>query len=213
MTLAVRESFVRLFEKGLIYRGARLVNWDCVLETAVSDDEIEYVARKDKLYQIRYPVKGKPGEFVTVATTRPETMLGDTGVVVHPDDERYTQLHGATLVLPFVEREIPLILDDTVEKDFGTGAVKVTPGHDAADYERGARFKLAIVNLYEKDGRLNENGGPFAGLAREKARDAVVKQLDVLGLLGKVEDYTHNVAVSDRSKSIIEPIVSEQWFV
>ncbi|MBK7641631.1 MAG: valine--tRNA ligase [Planctomycetes bacterium] len=213
LSRAVRESFVRLFEKGLIYRGARLVNWDCVLETAVSDDEIEYVARKDKLYQIRYPVKGRPGTFVTVATTRPETLLGDTGVVVHPQDERYTELHGATLVVPFVEREIPLVLDDTVERDFGTGAVKVTPGHDPADYERGARFKLPIINLYDKQGVLNENGGPFAGQTREKARVAVVKALEELGLLGKVEDYTHNVALSDRSKSAIETLVSEQWFV
>jgi valyl-tRNA synthetase len=213
LSRAVREAFVRLFDKGLVYRGARLVNWDCVLETAVSDDEIEYVPRKDKLYQIRYPVKGRPDTFVTVATTRPETLLGDTGVVVHPQDERYRELHGATLVLPFVEREIPLVLDETVEQDFGTGAVKVTPGHDPADYERGARFKLPIVNLYDKKGVLNENGGPFAGLPREKAREAVLQQLETLGLLGKVEDYTHNVAISDRSKSVIETLVSEQWFV
>jgi valyl-tRNA synthetase len=213
MSRAVRESFVRLFEKGLVYRGARLVNWDCVLQTAVSDDEIEYVPRKDKLYELRYPVKGRAGEHVTVATTRPETLLGDTGVAVNPADERYQALHGATLVLPFVGREVPLVLDEKVEMEFGTGAVKVTPGHDPADYERGARFKLPIVNIYHKDGTLNANGGPFAGLTREKARDAVVKQLDELGLLGKVEDYQHNVAVSDRSKSVIEPLVSEQWFV
>jgi valyl-tRNA synthetase len=213
LSRAVREAFVRLFEKGLVYRGARLVNWDCVLETAVSDDEIEYVPRKDKLYQIRYPVKGLPDTFVTVATTRPETLLGDTGVVVHPEDERYAALHGATLMLPLVGREIPLLLDPTVERDFGTGAVKVTPGHDPADYERGARLKLPLVNLYDKQGVLNENGGPFAGLPREKARAAVVKQLEALGLLGKVEDYTHNVAISDRSKSVIETLVSEQWFV
>ncbi len=227
MSRAVREAFVRLFEKGLIYRGARLVNWDCVLETAVSDDEIEYVPRKDKLYWIRYPVKGASlpvatmgeetslfsDQFVTVATTRPETMLGDTGVAVHPDDERYAKLVGKTLMLPLVEREIPVIADDTVEKDFGTGAVKVTPGHDPADYERGARHKLPIINLYEKDGTLNANGGPFAGLTREKARKEILVRLDELGLLAKTEDYQHNVAVSDRSKSVIEPIVSEQWFV
>jgi len=213
MTRAVRESFVRLFEKGLVYRGARLVNWDCVLQTAVSDDEIEYVPKKDKLYPLRYPVKGSETKFVTVATTRPETMLGDTGVAVNPNDPRYAHLKGATLVLPIVGREIPIVFDEEVEMDFGTGAVKVTPGHDPADYARGQRFNLPIINLYEKDGRLNENGGPFAGLAREKARDAVVKKLDEMGLLGKVEDYQHNVAISDRSKSIIEPIVSEQWFV
>ncbi|MBL8858567.1 MAG: valine--tRNA ligase [Planctomycetes bacterium] len=213
LTTAVRESFVRLWEKGLIYRGARLVNWDCVLETAVSDDEIEYVPRKDKLYEIRYPVKGQAGEFVTVATTRPETMLGDTGVAVNPNDERWKHLIGKSLVLPFIGREIPVVGDDQVEMDFGTGAVKITPGHDPADYERGQRFKLPIINLYEKDGRLNDNGGPFAGLSREKARTEVVKKLEELELLGKVEDYSHNVAVSDRSKSVIEPIVSEQWFV
>jgi len=213
MSRAVRESFVRLFEKGLVYRGARLVNWDCVLETAVSDDEIEYVPKKDKLYQLRYPVKGRAGEFVTVATTRPETMLGDTGVAVNPKDERYAHLKGALLVLPIVGREIPLVFDDEVEMDFGTGAVKVTPGHDPADYARGTRFNLPIINLYEKNGTLNANGGPFAGLSREKARDAVVKEFEKLELLGKVEDYQHNVAISDRSKSIIEPLVSEQWFV
>ncbi|HEV8113304.1 MAG TPA: valine--tRNA ligase [Planctomycetota bacterium] len=213
MSRAVREAFVRLFDKGLVYRGARLVNWDCVLQTAVSDDEIEYVPRKDKLYSIRYPVKGRPGEFVTVATTRPETMLGDTGVCVHPDDERYRAYHGSVLLLPLVDREIPLVLDDGVEREFGTGAVKVTPGHDPADYERGAKHNLPIINLYEKDGRLNENAGPYKGLSREKARDEIVKKLDELGLLAKVEPYEHNVAVSDRSKSIIEPLVSEQWFV
>jgi hypothetical protein len=180
MSLAVREAFVRLFDKGLVYRGARLVNWDCVLQTAVSDDEIEYVSRKDKLYSIRYPVKGRPGEFVTVATTRPETMLGDTGVAVHPLDERYQALHGAMLVLPLLDREIPLILDESVEREFGTGAVKVTPGHDPADYERGARHRLPIVNLYEKDGRLNENAGPYRGLSREKARTDIVAKLDEL---------------------------------
>jgi valyl-tRNA synthetase len=213
MSRAVREAFVRLFDKGLVYRGARLVNWDCVLQTAVSDDEIEYVSRKDKLYSIRYPVKGRPGEFVTVATTRPETMLGDTGVAVHPLDERYQALHGAMLVLPLLDREIPLILDESVEREFGTGAVKVTPGHDPADYERGARHRLPIVNLYEKDGRLNENAGPYRGLSREKARTDIVAKLDELGLLAESKPYEHNVAVSDRSKSVIEPLVSEQWFV
>ncbi|MBI5365065.1 MAG: valine--tRNA ligase [Planctomycetes bacterium] len=213
LSRAVRESFVRLFEKGLIYRGPRLVNWDCVLETAVGDDEIDYVEKKDKLYQIRYPVKGAADTFVTVATTRPETMLGDTGVAVNPNDERYAALKGATLIVPIVGREIPLIGDETVEMDFGTGAVKVTPGHDPADYERGKRFHLPVVNLYDKKGVLNAQGGPFAGLPREKARTAVVAKLEELGLLGKVEDYVHNVAISDRSKSVIEPLISEQWFV
>jgi valyl-tRNA synthetase len=213
MSRAVRESFVRLWEKGLVYRGARLVNWDCVLQTAVSDDEIEMVARKDKLYFLRYPVAGLPGRHVTVATTRPETMLGDTGVAVHPEDERYLDLAGRELELPFVGRNIPLIADATVEREFGTGAVKVTPGHDPADYERGARFGLPIVIVLDKQGRINAEGGPFAGLPREKAREAILAQLEELGLLEKVEDLEHNVPVSDRSKSVIEPLVSEQWFV
>jgi valyl-tRNA synthetase len=213
MSRAVREAFVRLWEKGLVYRGPRLVNWDCVLETAVGDDEIEYVQRKDKLYHIRYPIQGRAGEYVSVATTRPETMLGDTGVAVNPGDERYQGLIGRTLVLPILGREIPLIADETVDSEFGTGAVKVTPGHDPEDYERGARHRLPIVNLYEKDGRLNSNGGPYAGMTREKARAEIVKKLDELGLLAKVEPYEHSVAVSDRSKSVIEPLVSEQWFV
>src|SRR5262245_43586420 len=213
LSRAVREAFVRLFEKGLVYRGPRIVNWDCVLETAVGDDEIEYVARKDKLYHIRYPVAGKPGEHVVVATTRPETMLGDTGVAVHPEDGRWKHLVGKKLVLPLIEREIPVVGDAGVEREFGTGAVKVTPGHDPDDYERGQRHGLPIVNLYEKNGRLNENAGAFRGLSREKARDEVVKALEAEGLLAKVEPYEHNVAISDRSKSVVEPMVSEQWFV
>jgi valyl-tRNA synthetase len=223
MTAAVREAFVRLWERGLIYRGARLVNWDCVLQTAVSDDEIEYVPRKGRLWQLRYPVLrladgGTPGTrgtptHIVVATTRPETMLGDTGVAVHPDDARWAGLIGATVRLPLLDREIPVVADDGVEPKFGTGAVKVTPGHDPADYERGARHKLPIVNILNKDGTLNENAGRFAGQPREKAREAVVKALDELGLLGKVAEIEHNVSVSDRSKSPIEPLISEQWFV
>jgi len=213
LTKAVRVAFVRLWEKGLVYRGARLVNWDCVLQTAISDDEIEYVSRKTKLWHLKYPVKGREGEFVTVATTRPETMLGDTGVAVNPDDPRYSGLVGETLILPLMDREIPLLADDTVEAAFGTGAVKVTPGHDPADYERGARHRLPIINILNGDGTLNEEAGAYAGLTREQAREKVVADLHALGCLEKIEDYTHNVALSDRSKSPIEPLVSEQWFV
>ena len=213
LSRAVREAFVRLWEQKLIYRGARLVNWDCVLQTAVSDDEIEYVPRQGKLWTLRYPVKGQAGRFVEVATTRPETMLGDTGVAVHPDDPRYADLVGATLVLPLMEREIPVVADDSVDRDFGTGAVKVTPGHDPADYERGARHKLPIINILNSDGTLNDAAGAFAGLPREVARKQVVAALDELGLLAGVKDIEHNVSVSDRSKSPIEPLVSEQWFV
>lgn len=215
MSTAVREAFVRLFEKGLVYRGARLVNWDCVLQTAVSDDEIEYVSRKTKLYYLRYPYSEQSGEgeWVVVATTRPETMLADTGVAVHPEDARYTKLVGKTVRLPLVDRDIPVVSDDSVDAEYGTGAVKVTPGHDPADYERGARHKLPIINMLEKDGSLNAEAGPFAGLSREAGRKAVVEAMDELGLLEKVEELTHNVSISDRSKSVIEPMVSEQWFV
>ena len=213
LSLAVREAFVRLFEQGLIYRGARLVNWDCALKTAVSDDEIEYVESKGKLWYLRYPLQARPGEFIVVATTRPETMLGDTGVAVHPEDARYKDLIGTSCVLPFLGREIPIVADESVEADYGTGAVKVTPGHDPADYERGARHKLPIINILETDGRINENGAGFAGLSREEARKRVVAELDELGLLEKVEDIVHKVSISDRSKTAIEPLVSEQWFV
>ncbi|MGH2569660.1 MAG: valine--tRNA ligase [bacterium] len=213
MSRAVRVAFVRLWEKGLVYRGARLVNWDCVLQTAVSDDEIEYVPRRAKLWQLKYPVKGKKGAFVSVATTRPETMLGDTGVAVHPDDERYRALVGATLVLPLAGREIPLVADESVDPEYGTGAVKVTPGHDPADYERGQRHGLPIVNILNPDGTLGPEAGAYEGLGREAAREKVVAELERLGLLGPVEEIEHNVAISDRSKDPIEPLVSEQWFV
>jgi valyl-tRNA synthetase len=213
LSRAVRESFLRLWEQGLIYRGARLVQWDCVLETAISDDEIEYATQKGKLWHIRYPLADDPSRFVVVATTRPETMLGDTGVAVHPDDGRYRDLVGQRLRLPFLGRLIPIVADDTVDPNYGSGAVKVTPGHDPADYERGARHKLPIVSILEKNGVLNREAGPFTGLKREKAREEVVRQLEELGLLEKVEDIVHNVALSDRSKSVIEPLVSEQWFV
>jgi len=210
---AVRVAFVRLWEQGLVYRGARLVNWDCVLQTAVSDDEIEYVTRPGKLYELRYPVEGAAGRFLTVATTRPETMLGDTGVAVHPDDARYKDLVGQRVRLPLMERSIPIVADESVDPTFGTGAVKITPGHDPADHERGARFGLPSIDILEKDGRLNANAGAFAGLPREEARKAVVAALAERGLLGEVKDIEHNVSVSDRSKSPIEPLVSEQWFV
>ncbi len=213
MSHAVRVAFVRLWEQGLVYRGARLVNWDCVLQTAVSDDEIEYVTKAGRLWELKYPVEGEDGRFLVVATTRPETMLGDTGVAVHPEDPRYADLVGKTLRLPLMDRSIPVVADDTVDREYGTGAVKVTPGHDPADYERGARHKLPIVNILEKDGTLSEEAGRFAGMPREEARKAVVKAMEELGLVGEVKDIEHNVSVSDRSKSVIEPLVSEQWFV
>ena len=213
MSRAVRESFVRLFDKGYVYRGSRLVNWDCKLQTAVSDDEIEHERRKSKLYYLRYPVEGEPDRHLTVATTRPETMLGDTGVAVHPDDARFKDLVGRSVLLPFVERAVPIVADDTVDPEYGTGAVKVTPGHDPADYERGKRHGLPIVNVLTKDGKINENGARFEGMPREVARKEIVDAFEQLGLLEKVEDIQNNVTISDRSKTPIEPMVSEQWFV
>jgi valyl-tRNA synthetase len=212
MSIAVRESFVRLWEKGHVYRGARLVNWDCKLQTAVSDDEIEYVTRKGKLYTLHYPLSDGSG-FIAVATTRPETMFGDTGVAVHPDDERYASMVGKTLKLPLVDREIPVVADDSVEADFGTGAVKVTPGHDPADYERGKRHQLPVLSVLNNDGTMNEECGDFAGQTREQAREAVIQAFEEAGLFGGTEDITHNVTISDRSKTAIEPLISEQWFV
>jgi valyl-tRNA synthetase len=191
----------------------RLVNWDCVLQTAISDDEIEYVSRKGKLWYLKYPIVGKEGEFLTVATTRPETMLGDTGVAVHPDDPRFGALVGGKVLLPIVNREIPIIADESVDPEYGTGAVKVTPGHDPADYERGARHNLPIISILEKDGKINEEGGEFAGKSREEARKLIIERFEELGLLEKIEDIQHNVSLSDRSKSPVEPLVSEQWFV
>jgi len=212
LSLAVREAFVRLWKRGLVYRGARIVNWDCALKTAVSDDEVEMTPAKGKMWYMRYPLVEGDG-FVTVATTRPETMLGDTGVAVHPDDERYAALVGKKVRVPFVDREIPIVADDSVEAGLGTGAVKVTPGHDLADYERGARHNLPIISLLDNEGTLNENAGPFAGKTRDVARREIEEQLEELGLLEKVEDIKHSQPISDRSKTVIEPIVSEQWFV
>jgi valyl-tRNA synthetase len=213
LSRAVRTAFVRLWERDLIYRGPRLVNWDCVLQTAVGDDEIQHVTQKGRLWTLKYPIRGRAGEFISVATTRPETMLGDTAVAVHPDDPRYRGLIGQSAMLPLLDRPIPIVGDESVEPEFGTGAVKVTPGHDPADYERGARHNLPVVNILNPDGTLNEHAGPFAGLSREKARAAVVEALESQGLLAKVEEIEHNLAVSDRSKSPIEPLISEQWFV
>lgn len=210
---AVRESFVRLWERGLVYRGNRMINWDCVLQTAISDDEIEHVARKTKLWHLRYPIEGRPGEFIVVATTRPETMLGDTAVAVHPDDERYRALVGQSCMLPILERRIPIIADESVDAEFGTGAVKVTPAHDKDDHERGQRHGLEMINVLELNGRINENGGPYAGLSREQARKKIVERFEELDLLDRVEDHEHNVALSDRSKDPVEPILSDQWFV
>ncbi len=212
LSRAVRVAFVHLWEKGLVYRGARLVNWDCVLQSAVGDDELDETEVDGHLWYIRYPFADGKGH-VTVATTRPETMLGDTGVAVNPADARYKGAVGKMVDLPLVHRKIPVIADETVESAFGTGAVKVTPGHDFADYERGERHKLPIVSILNPDGTLNTNAGPYAGLDRTVARKKVVEDLEKKGLLEKVEPHRYTLPLSDRSKSPIEPLVSEQWFV
>ncbi|MCC7509429.1 MAG: valine--tRNA ligase [Planctomycetes bacterium] len=213
LTRAVRESFVKLFEKGLIYRGYRMINWDCKLQTAISDDEIETSEVRSNLWYLRYPYKEMPEKYVVVATTRPETMFGDTAVAVNPNDERFKNDIGKTVVLPLTGREIPIIADDSVNPEFGTGAVKVTPGHDFADYERGQRHSLPMINVLNKDGTLNEQAGKYAGEDRLKARKTLVEELDALKLVERVEEYTHQVPHSDRSKTPIEPLLSDQWFV
>jgi len=211
---AVRHAFYRMFSDGLIYRGKRLVNWDTHLQTAVADDEVYHETVKGHLWHIRYPVKGRPGRFMTVATTRPETMLGDTAVAVHPDDPRYKDLVGQTVVLPLLEREIPVIADGIlVDPKFGSGCVKVTPAHDPNDYEVGLRHHLEMINILTLDGHINAAGGPYKGLSREKAREKVVEDLEARGLLEKVEPYETEIGHSDRSKTPIEPYLSEQWFV
>jgi len=211
---AVRSAFFRMFKDGLIYRGKRLVNWDTHLQTAVSDDEVYHEKVKGHLWHIRYPVKGEAGRFVTVATTRPETMLGDTAVAVHPEDPRYKDLVGRTVVLPLMEREIPVIADGLlVDPKFGSGCVKVTPAHDPNDYEVGLRHKLPMINILTPDGHINENGGPYKGLDRVKARAKVVEDLEAKGLVEKIEPYETEIGHSDRSKTPIEPYLSDQWFV
>lgn len=210
---AVRHAFFNLFKKGLIYRGKRLVNWDTKLQTAVADDEIYYETVKGHFWTFKYPLADGSG-YIPVSTTRPETIMGDTALAVHPNDERYKRFIGKTLKVPFVDREIPVIADAIlVDMEFGTGSVKVTPAHDPNDYATGLRHKLPMINIMNEDGSLNENAGPFQGMKGQAARDAVVKGLDDLGLLLKVEDHEMQVGHSDRSKTVIEPYLSDQWFV
>lgn len=209
---AVKEAFVSLYDEGLIYRGNYLVNWCPASESAVSDVEIENKEVDGHLWHFRYPLTDGSG-YLEVATTRPETMLGDTGVAVNPEDERYKHLVGKTLTLPIVGREIPIIADDLVDREFGTGCVKVTPAHDYNDFEMGQRHNLPAINIMNKDGTLNENAGEFVGQDRFVARKNVVKKLDELGVLVKIEDYSHSVPFSDRGKVPVEPLLSTQWFV
>ena len=214
LSRAVREAFVRLWEDGLIYRGPRLINWSPGLQTAVSDLEVERVEQQDTLYYFRYPVEGEPIEKgLPVATTRPETILGDTAVAVHPADERYRAFIGKTCLVPMLNRRIPVIADEYVDREFGTGALKITPGHDPADYEIAGRHGLAIINILNKDATLNENAGPYAGLDRFVAREKLWADMAAAGMTIKTEPYTHIVPVAQRGGELIEPMISEQWFV
>ena len=209
---AVREVFVRLYDEGYIYRGDRIINWCPCCKTAISDAEVDYVTEPSHLWHIKYPFKDGNG-YVTVATTRPETLLGDTAVAVNPKDERYAGMEGRLLVLPLVGREIPIVYDDYVEKDFGTGAVKITPAHDPNDFEVGTRHGLPVIRVMNDDGTMNAEAGRYEGMTRDEARAAVVADLQAQGLLEKTEDYTHNVGHCERCKTTVEPMVSKQWFV
>jgi len=217
LSVAVREAFVRLYEQGLIYRGAYIVNWCPRCQTAISDLEVVYDEHKGHLWEIRYPVidaDGKEtGEFLTVATTRPETMLGDVAVAIHPEDERYKHLHGKRLRLPLVGREIPIILDEWVSLDFGTGAVKVTPAHDPNDFALGERHHLPSINIMDDRAHINAEGGAYAGLERYAARKRVLEDLEERQLLGNIKDHIHNVGHCDRCKTTVEPRLSTQWFI
>ena len=209
---AVREVFVRLYEKGLIYRGKRIINWCPHCRTSISDAEVEFSERDGYFWHVRYPFKDGSG-YIELATTRPETMLGDTAVAVHPDDERYKALVGKTLILPLVGREIPLIADGYVERDFGTGVVKITPAHDPNDFEVGLRHNLEVINVMDDSGSINENGGKYAGMTGLEARKKIVEDLKEQGFLVKVEPIKHNVGSCYRCGTVVEPRVSTQWFV
>ena len=214
---AVTEVFCKMHEKGYIYKGSRIVNWCPVCNTSISDAEVEYEDQAGHFWHIKYPILNEDGtqsgEYLTFATTRPETMLGDTAVAIHPDDERYTHLKGKKVLLPIMNREIPIVEDTYVDMEFGTGVVKITPAHDPNDFEVGKRHNLPIINIMNDDATINENGGKFAGMDRYAAREAIVKELDEMGLLVKIEDYSHNVGTHDRCKTTIEPLVKQQWFV
>ena len=209
---AVREVFCRLYEKGYIYQGSRIINWCPVCQTSLSDAEVEHEEQHGHFWHILYPIVGQDG-FVEIATTRPETLLGDTAVAVNPDDERYKELVGKMLKLPLTDREIPVIADAYVDKEFGTGCVKITPAHDPNDFEVGKRHNLEEINILNDDGTINENGGKYCGMDRYEARKVMVEELKEQGLLVKVIDHTHNVGTHDRCHTTVEPMIKKQWFV
>ncbi|WP_167955063.1 valine--tRNA ligase [Anaerosporobacter faecicola] len=209
---AVEEVFINLYKKGYIYKGSRIINWCPVCQTSISDAEVEHVEQAGHFWHIKYPIVGTD-EFVEIATTRPETLLGDSAVAVHPDDERYQHLIGKMVMLPLVNKEIPVVADAYVDKEFGTGVVKITPAHDPNDFEVGKRHNLPEITIMNDDATINELGGKYAGMDRYEARKAMVADLDALGLLVKVEDHTHNVGTHDRCNTTVEPMIKQQWFV
>ena len=210
---AVRETFCELYDKGLIYKGSRIINWCPHCVTALSDAEVEYIDKPGHLWHIRYPLADGSGRYLTVATTRPETMLGDTGVAVNPEDERYKDIVGKMVILPLVGREIPIVADEYCEIGFGTGAVKMTPAHDPNDFEVGLRHHLETIRVLDDNGKVNENGGKYQGMYRYECRKAIVADLEAEGYLVKVEPYAHNVGTCYRCHNDVEPIISAQWFV
>ena len=215
---AVTEVFCKMHEKGWIYKGSRIINWCPVCNTSISDAEVEYEEQDGHFWHIKYPLIEEDGsvstkEFLEFATTRPETMLGDTAVAVNPDDDRYKSIIGRKVLLPIVNREIPIVADSYVDMEFGTGVVKITPAHDPNDFEVGKRHNLPVINIMNDDATINKNGGKFEGMDRYEARKAIVEELDKMGLLVRIEDYSHNVGTHDRCKTTIEPLVKEQWFV
>ena len=210
---AVEEVFVNFYEKGYIYKGNKIINFCPVCKTTISDAEVEHEEQAGHFWHMRYEVVGEPGNYVEFATTRPETMLGDTAVAVNPADERYKDIVGKTVMLPFVNREIPVLADEYVDMEFGTGVVKITPAHDPNDFEVGLRHDLPIINILNDDATINENGGEFNGMDRYEARDLIVKKMDEMGLLVKIEEHTHNVGTHDRCGTTVEPMVKPQWFV
>ncbi len=217
LSRAVLKTFVELYREGLIYKDKRLVNWDPRLQTAVSDLEVENIEMKGHLWYIKYPIEGQAGQFITVATTRPETMLGDTAVAVHPDDPRYTALVGKNVILPLANRPIPIIADEHSDPEKGTGAVKITPGHDFNDFEVGKRHNLPLINILNKDGTLL-NGDPvpeaYRGLDRFDARKKIVADLEAMELLEKIEPITHAVPHDEKTKTVVlEPYMTEQWYL
>ena len=209
---AVREVFVRLYEKKLIYRGERIINWCPKCRTSISDAEVEFTEQAGHFWHVRYPLTDGSG-WVELATTRPETLMGDTAIAVHPDDERYKAIVGKTVTLPLMNREIPVVADEYVEMDFGTGVVKITPAHDPNDFEVGLRHHLPVINVFNEDATINEAGGKYCGMTREEARKAVVADLEAGGYLVRTEDYSHNVGTCYRCHANVEPRVSKQWFV